>query len=209
MPNLLVYPIRRIGYKIRSHFLNLNEKPKCLIISPGGCGSISLTKFLDKFIKSNLYLEKKYKIFALGHLYRPPSSFKKQKIKIILIKRNLNEIYKSMKSRGFIRNSLNIYGDLFPFVYINIFKSNIKIKKKYINYLKLFYKNWNDYNKNLILKIDFKTLFNYETKLKIKKFLEIKNKTFLKKYPKYKRYKKNKNFIDPSTLLAKKIYKIN
>ena len=209
MPNLLVLTKRGINYKIKNNFLNIPEKVDCLIISPGACGSTNLIIHLDKYCKSNLYFERKYKIFALGHLYKPPPSFFKKKIKIILLKRNVNEIYKSMKSRGYIRNALNTYGDLFPFLYINILKSEKNLKKKFIFHVKKFYSNWKIYPKNNILIIDYKKLYSQKTeKNRIFKFLNLKNKKFLKKFPKYKKYIKNKNFIDPSTLLMKKIHNL-
>tara|TARA_B100000401_G_C52749862_1_gene692651 strand:- start:22 stop:654 length:633 start_codon:yes stop_codon:yes gene_type:complete len=209
MPNLLVYTRRGIGYKIKNNFLNIPNKIDCLVISPGGCGSVSLIKHLNEYCKSNIYFEKKFKIFGLGHLYKPPPSFFKKKVKIILLKRNLNEIYKSMKNRGFIKNSLNTYGDLFPFLYINIFKNEKNLKKKFINNLKIFYSNWNLYPKKQILKINYNDLYSkVSVKKKIFKFLNLNNKNFLDKFPNYKRYKKDEKFIDPSTPLMKKIYNI-
>ena len=200
MPNLLVLTKRGIDYKIKNNFLNIPEKIDCLIISPGGCGSTNLIKYLNKYCKSNLYFEKKYKIFALGHLYKPPPSFFKNKVKIILLKRNINQIYKSMKSRGFIRNALNTYGDMFPFLYINIFKNQKNLKNKFLNNLRVFYSNWNTYPKKQILKINYNDLYT--------KFLNLNNKNFLNKFPKHKRYKKDKNFVDPSTALMKKIHNL-
>jgi len=79
MPNLLVLTKRGVDYKIKNNFLNIPEKIDCLVISPGGCGSTNLIKYLNLYCKSNLYFEKKYKIFALGHLYKPPPSFFKNK----------------------------------------------------------------------------------------------------------------------------------
>ncbi|MFL2903164.1 MAG: sulfotransferase domain-containing protein [Candidatus Pelagibacter sp.] len=209
MPNLLVLTKRGIDYKIKNNFLNIPEKIDCLIISPGGCGSTNLIKYLNKYCKSNLYFEKKYKIFALGHLYKPPPSFFKNKVKIILLKRNINQIYKSMKSRGFIRNALNTYGDMFPFLYINIFKNQKNLKNKFLNNLRVFYSNWNTYPKKQILKINYNDLYTkLSEKKKIFKFLNLNNKNFLNKFPKHKRYKKDKNFVDPSTALMKKIHNL-
>ena len=50
-----------------------------------------------------------------------------------------------MASRGFVRNSLNTFGDLIPFMYINIFKNKRKLKNKYLKYLTKFYINWEKY----------------------------------------------------------------
>ena len=114
-----------------------------------------------------------------------------------------------MKNRGFIKNSLNTYGDLFPFLYINIFKNEKNLKKKFINNLKIFYSNWNLYPKEQILKINYNDLYSkVSVKKKIFKFLNLNNKNFLDKFPNYKRYKKDEKFIDPSTPLMKKIYNI-
>ena len=51
MPNLLVYTRRGIGYKIKNNFLNIPNKIDCLVISPGGCGSVSLIKYLNEYCK--------------------------------------------------------------------------------------------------------------------------------------------------------------
>jgi hypothetical protein len=209
MPNLLVLTKRGIDYKIKNNFLNIPEKIDCLVISPGGCGSTNLIKYLNLYCKSNLYFEKKYNIFALGHLYKPPPSFFKNKVKIILLKRNINQIYKSMKSRGFIRNALNTYGDMLPFLYINFFKNEMKLKKKFIRNLKNFYSNWKIYPKNQILTINYDNLYSKSSeKNRIYNFLNLNNKKFLLKFPKHKKYKKDKNFVDPSTALMKKIHNL-
>ena len=206
MPNLLIYPIRGIKRRFFINFLNLAEKPECLVIAPGGCGSMTLMKFLDKFIKSNIYFQNKHKI-ELGHNYKPSQIFYKKKIRVILIKRNVEEIYDSIKSRNFTRNALNLYGDLLPFLYINILKDETNLKKKFLKYLRFFYNNWDNYNKDLLLKINYEDLYsNDKTKYKIKKFLNIENKEFINNFPKYKKYKKDKNFIDPSAILSKKNY---
>ena len=59
MPNLFVLVKRGIDYKIKNSFLDIPEKIDTLVVSPGGCGSTNLIKFLDQFCKSNLYFEKK------------------------------------------------------------------------------------------------------------------------------------------------------
>lgn len=188
--------------------MSFNTKPECLVISPGGCGSNTLINYLNNYTKSNIFFEKKYKFFGLSHLYKPNYYLNKNNIKIILIKRKYSEIYKSMLSRGFIRNNLNILGDCLPFIYINLFKNKKKLKKKYYKYLNFFYNNWRNYNKENLLVVNFKDLYrnSIESK-KIKKFLQIKDSKFLIKFPKYKRYPKE-NYVDPSTILTNKIYKI-
>tara|TARA_B100001121_G_C18667095_1_gene611866 strand:+ start:811 stop:1422 length:612 start_codon:yes stop_codon:yes gene_type:complete len=202
MPSLVTYPFKGLKAKIGVTFLTLNEKPECLIISPGGCGTVSLIKYLNKFIKSNNYFEKKYSNVGIGHLYKPNKFLIKNNIKVILIYRDFEGIYKSIHSRGFVRNTLSIFGDLFPFMYINIFKNEKKLKKKYFRYLRNFYSNWENYNKKNILRVKFNDLYKKkDIKFKIKNFLDIKNKNFLKNFPKYKRYIKGKNFKDPSSQL--------
>ena len=206
MPNLLVLTKRSLITRFKNNYLKLPEKPDCVIVSPGGCGSVTLINHLEKYCKSNLYFAKKYKILVLSHLYRPPYNFSKENIKVIVIKRNLNEIHKSMESRGFIRNALVTYGDLIPYLYTNIFKDKNKLKKRFIEHLKFFYSNWKKYPKNLSLHLNYKDLYSKKiSKKKIAVFLKINNNEFLNKFPKYKKYNKNKNFIDPSTLLSKKI----
>ena len=114
-----------------------------------------------------------------------------------------------MKSRGFIRNALNTYGDMLPFLYINFFKNEMKLKKKFIRNLKNFYSNWKIYPKNQILTINYDNLYSKSSeKNRIYNFLNLDNKKFLLKFPKYKRYKKDKNFVDPSTALMKKIHNL-
>ena len=155
MPNLLVYIKRGIQRKIKVNYLKLKEIPDFLIISPGGCGSVSLTKYLENFGKSNLYFERKYKIHGLGHIYKPSNFLIKNKIKIIIIKRDFEEIYFSMTSRGFVRNNLNLLGDLIPFMYINVFKNKKKLKKKYLKYLTKFYTSWEKYPKENTLLLEY------------------------------------------------------
>jgi hypothetical protein len=209
MPNLLVYIKRGIVRKIQVNFLSLKEIPDFLVVSPGGCGSVNLIKYLENFGKSNLYFEKKYKVFGLGHIYKPSNFIFKNKIKIIIIKRDFEEIYKSMESRGFIRNAFNIFGDTLPFAYINIFKDKKKLKKKYLNYLNKFYFNWNNYDKSLILEVNYPQLYeDLDCRKNIKKFLSIKNDNFIKNFPNFKRYEKDKNFVDPSTTLMRDIYNL-
>lgn len=206
MPNLIVYTKRSLVTRIENNFLTLPEKPDGFVVSPGGCGSVSLIKYLDKYSKSNLYFEKKYNILVLGHLYKPPYNFYKDNVKVIVLKRNLNEIHQSMKSRGFIRNALVTYGDLMPYLYTNILKDKKKLKKRFIDHLKFFYSNWSKYPKNLKLEINYKDLYSKKNiQKKIATFLKINNKDFLIKFPKHKKYIKNKNFVDPSTLLSKQI----
>ena len=206
MPNLFVYIKRGIQRKIQVNFLNLKEIPDFLVVSPGGCGSVTLIKYLESFGKSNLYFERKYKTYALGHLYKPSNFLFENKIKIIIIKRDFEEIYKSMETRNFLRNSLNILGDTLPFVYMNILKDKKKLKKKYLIYLKSFYFNWKKYSRELMLEVNYPQLYkDTNCRKKIKNFLSIKNDIFLNNFPNFKRYKKDKNFVDPSTILSREI----
>ena len=201
MPNLFVYFKRGIQRKIQVNFLNLQEKPDFLVVSPGGCGSVTLIQYLENFGKSNLYFEKKYKILGLGHIYKPSNFLFKNKVKILIIKRDFEEIYESMKSRGFIRNALNTFGDTLPFVYMNILKNEKRLKKKYLIYLKKFYSNWKKYDKDLMFEVDYYQLYrDLDCRIKIKKFLSIKNDIFLNEFPKFEKYNKDKEFKDPSSL---------
>ena len=61
---------------------SLKEVPDFLVVSPGGCGSVSLIKYLENFGKSNLYIETKYKTHGLGHIYKPSNFLFKNKIKM-------------------------------------------------------------------------------------------------------------------------------
>ena len=208
MPNLLVYIKRGIQRKIKVNYLKLKEIPDFLVVSPGGCGSVSLIKYLDNFGKSNLYIERKYKTYGLAHIYKPSNFLLKNKIKIIIIKRDFEDIYASMTSRGFVRNNLNILGDLIPFMYINIFKNKNKLKKKYFNYLTRFYNNWEKYPQEYTLVLEYPKFYRdpvYHNE--IKRFLNINSDAFLVKFPKFERYKKSKNFVDPSSIIASEIYK--
>ena len=208
MPNLLVYIKRGIQRKIKVNYLKLKEVPDFLVVSPGGCGSVSLIKYLENFGKSNLYIEKKYKTHGLGHIYKPSNFLFKNKIKIIIIKRDFEDIYDSMTLRGFVRNSLNTLGDSIPFMYINIFKNKKKLKKKYFNYLTKFYINWEKYPQESSLVLEYPKFYHDPVNQnEIKRFLNIRSDTFLANFPKFERYKKGKNFIDPSTIISKQIYK--
>jgi len=207
VPNLLVYIKRGIQRKIKVNYLKLKEKPDFLVISPGGCGTVSLIKYLENFGKSNLYFEQKYKIFGLGHIYKPSNFLLKNKVKIIIIKRDFEDIYSSISSRGFIRNNLNILGDLTPFMHINFLKNRKKLKKKYFNYLTKFYKYWEKYPQEATLVLEYPNFYRdlvYQNK--IKKFLDIRTDTFLLNFPKFEVYKKKKNFVDPSAIISKEIY---
>ncbi len=209
MPSLFVYPIRGIFRKLQITTMSFKEKPECLVVSPGGCGTVSLINHLNKYVKSNIYFEKKYKFYALSHIYKPSAYLKKNKIKIILIRRSYKGIFSSLISRGYITHSLNFYGDCFPFFYINIFKNKKKIKKKFYSYLDFFYKNWMNYDKKRVLIINYKELYsNRKVRNKIKNFLNIHDNNFLKEFPKNERYHKKKKNMDLSTLLTKEIYKI-
>ena len=209
MPNLLVYCKRGIFRRLKVNYFSLKEKMDFLVVSPGGCGTVSLIKYLDDFGKSNLYFERKYKIFGTSHLYKPPNFFFKNNIKVILIKRDYEGIYNSITSRGFIRHSLNILGDCFPFMYKDIFKDKKKLKQKYFRYLDKFYNNWSKYKKELVLVLNYPNFYqDADTQKKIKNFLSINNGNFLKNFPKFKKYDKIKNFTDPSTSLMRQIHNI-
>ena len=209
MPNLLVYCKRGIFRRFKVNYLFLKEKADFFIVSPGGCGTVTLIKYLDGLGKSNLYFEREYKVFGTSHLYKPPNFFFKNDIKVILIKRDYEGIYDSMSSRGFVRNGLNILGDLFPFMYMNIFKDKKKLKQKYFRYLEKFYDNWGKYKKDLVLEIDYPNFYkDVDTQKKIQTFLNIKNENFLKNFPSFQKYNKNENFVDPSSTLMKKLYNL-
>ena len=204
MPNLLAYIKRGIQRKIKVNHLKLKEIPDFLLVSPGGCGSAILGKYLENFGKSTLYIEKKYKIFGLGHIYKPSNFLIKNKIKIILIKRDFEDIYNSMTSRGFVRNSLNTFGDLIPFMYINIFKNKRKLKNKYLKYLTKFYINWEKYPQESILLLEYPKFYQDPvSQNEIKRFLNIRSDAFLLNFPKFERYKKGKNFLDPSSIMTR------
>tara|TARA_Y100000591_G_C21786185_1_gene673920 strand:+ start:487 stop:1113 length:627 start_codon:yes stop_codon:yes gene_type:complete len=208
MPNLLFYIKQGIQRKIRVNYLRLKEIPDFLVVSPGGCGTVTLIKYLENFGKSNLYFEKKYKIYGLGHTYKPSKYLIKNKIKIIIIKRDFEEIYTSMTSRGFVRNNLNTLGDLIPFMYINILKNKKKLKKKYFYYLEKFYINWEKYPSESVLTLEYPKFFIDQVyQNKIKKFLNIDSESFLLNFPKFQRYNKDKNFIDPSSITAQELNK--
>ena len=58
MTSLLVYPLRGVLRKFQVTTMSFEEKPECLVVSPGGCGTVSLINHLNKHVKSNLYFEK-------------------------------------------------------------------------------------------------------------------------------------------------------
>ena len=94
-------------------------------------------------------------------------------------------------------------------MYLNILKNKKKLKKKYLRYLEKFYFNWRKYNQELILELEYPKLYqDFDCRIRIKNFLDIKDDTFLKNFPKFEKYKKDKNFIDPSTILMRDIYNL-
>ena len=62
--------------------------------------------------------------------------------------------------------------------------------------------------KNKKLSLEKKLPSQKTEKKRIFKFLNLKNKDFLKKFPKYKKYVKDRNFVDPSTPLMRKIHNL-
>ena len=94
VPNLLEYIKRGIERKIQVNFLNLKEIPEFLVVSPGGCGSVNLIRYLENFGKSNLYFERKYKISETN---------------ITEIEKNTSfENFKELENKGkFNENSIN------------------------------------------------------------------------------------------------------
>lgn len=129
MPNLLSYPIKGIKRKFYNNCLKINKTVSCVIVSPGGCGSVTLIKYLDNnLIKSNIYCLKKFFFFSNAHFYKIPPTFLKNETKVILLYRNINEIYKSLEKRKFLRNALIHFGDVLPFMYLNLFKNKKNLK---------------------------------------------------------------------------------
>ena len=62
MPNLLVYIKRGIQRKIKVNHLKLKEIPDFLLVSPGGCGSATLGKYLEKYKKTFINLSHEFQI---------------------------------------------------------------------------------------------------------------------------------------------------
>ena len=153
-----------------------------IICSPGGCANRTLNNYLEKFCISNNFLTKNYNKIEINHLPRPLKLMIKRKIKIILIKRDFDEIYLSHKRRGFLRNSLIWYGDAFSFYK---FKNELYLKKKFIKYLEKFYQSWTSYPNLLKLEVEFNNLWT--SAYNIKNFLNIKNDKFVEEFPQYDR----------------------
>ena len=189
MPNLLTLSIRSIKNRIKNNYLKLPDKVKSLIVSPGGCGTVTLKNFLENYVISNNYLEKTYGVHGSSHIFKPPKLFIKNRIKVIIIKRDINEIYQSLSERGFLRNSLIHYGDFFPFMYVNVLKDNDQFKKKFLKYIKLFYSNWEKYPSDLKKVLEYKKLYSdTNSKHIIKEFFNINDPSFISEYPSFKRY---------------------
>ena len=89
----------------------------------------------------------------------------------------------SHKKRGFLRNSLVWYGDMFSFYK---YKNENYLKKKFFKFLKEYYQAWDQYPSELKLDIDYNELW-YSAE-KIKNFLNINSLKFVDKFPKYKPY---------------------
>jgi hypothetical protein len=66
-----------------------------------------------------------------------------------------------------------------------------------------------NYDKRYILNIKYDQLYkSKKTATLISIFLDIKNPDFTKNFPKHKKYNKKKNFVDPSSILSKRIYNL-
>ena len=100
-----------------------------------------------------------------------------------MLKRDFEEIYQSHKKRGFLKNSLVWYGDMFSFYK---YKDENYLKKKFFKFLKKYYEVWGQYSSELKLDIDYNELWHSAEK--IKNFLNINSLEFVKKFPKYKPY---------------------
>ena len=187
MANYLTLMKRGFERKFLLNFKNKlpDSNIDVIVCSPGGCGNVTLNNHLEKFCISNNALEKKFKIpYGMMHLPKPLIKMQKKKIKIILLKRDFEEIYESHKKRKFLRNALIFYGDVFSFYR---FKDEEYLKKKFLKYLEKYYKSWSLYPENLKLEVEYKDLWNSSNK--IKDFLNIKEKSFLENFPGYFRYK--------------------
>ena len=63
------------------------NKLDCIINHPGGCGGVTLSKHINQFQYNNYHIEKEYGYQkAIAHLIKPPSVFYKKKIKVIILK---------------------------------------------------------------------------------------------------------------------------
>ena len=127
MANYLTLMKRGFERKFLLNFKNKlpDSNIDVIVCSPGGCGNVTLNNHLEKFCISNNALEKKFKIpYGMMHLPKPLIKMQKKKIKIILLKRDFEEIYESHKKRKFLRNALIFYGDVFSFYRFYIFKTN-------------------------------------------------------------------------------------
>tara|TARA_B100000579_G_C22577110_1_gene731672 strand:- start:246 stop:824 length:579 start_codon:yes stop_codon:yes gene_type:complete len=161
-----------------------------IVCSPGGCGNVSLNNYLEKYCISNNYLKKNsIQRSGMMHIPKPLNSMIEKRIKIILLKRDFEEIYESHKKRGFLRNSLIWYGDMFSFFR---YKNEKFIKQKFLKYLKKYYYSWSKYPDELKLEIEYKDLWNSADK--IGNFINIKSPEFKKNFPDYKPYEYNKSY---------------
>ena len=100
-----------------------------------------------------------------------------------MLRRDFEKIYQSHKKRGFLRNSLIWYGDMFSFYK---YKDEDYLKKKFFRFLKKYYETWSKYPSDLKLEINYNEL--WDSAKNIKNFLNINSLEFVDKYPKYKPY---------------------
>jgi len=186
MPSYFNLFIRGFKRKyLLNHLIFLPDiKIDVIVCSPGGCGNVTLNNYLENYCVSNNFL-KKNSIYehALMHIPRPLSCMEKKKIKIILLKRDFEEIYQSHKKRGFLRNALVWYGDMFSFYK---YKNENYLKKKFFRFLKQYYEAWDQYSSELKLDINYNELWHSAEK--IKNFLNINSLEFVDKFPKYEPY---------------------
>lgn len=142
-----------------------------LVVSPGGVGTTVLIDHISNFKKIN----DRDNADGLKHKFKPYNG-KVDALKIIYIFGNYKSIYKSLKRREYFQTQMlhfeSILGTLSSkLISLNYFKKLAIAHKK----------NWMEAGNIEILFIDYEDLF--ESKMEIKKFLNISEKDFLVNFP--------------------------
>lgn len=173
LKNIIKIFVRKINQR---NNLKKFELEAC-ILSPGGSGTTYLMEFIKHFKKINCYHDSDF----LKHQYKPPLKLLNIGVKVIFLKAKPEDIYNSMKRRGWIEeqsikiNSLGgvlCSGKLQKFFFIKNVEKLINsfqiLEPKYPNLLII------DYD-NIPQSIEV-----------IKNFLDIDDKSFVENFPKQK-----------------------
>lgn len=157
--------------KIKTSNIKLNK----LIISPGGVG----TTFLIDHISNYTSVNKANDIDNLKHLIDITID---DDTKVIFIHGNIDDIYKSINRRGWLKKQTSKLGCIFCSFIPNKYLESI-FKKKIEKQIKNFK------NKKNVLNIEYDEI--WDNKQLIKDYFKIESKEFIQNFPERKKRTKN------------------